>query len=80
MANLLETNQEETISNLRKFSILIVPAALFIIDAYFVRKDGDYIIIGDTALTIRDIVLLFAFAVALVALMRPMEQKKYQQH
>ncbi|KKK99487.1 hypothetical protein LCGC14_2632260 [marine sediment metagenome] len=80
MQNLLDTNQEETISKLRKFSILLVPVALFIIDAYFVRRDGEYIIIGDTVLTVGDLLLLFLLAIALVALMRPMEQKKYQRH
>ncbi|KKK52917.1 hypothetical protein LCGC14_3100080 [marine sediment metagenome] len=80
MANLLDTNKEETVSLMRRLSIILVPAALFIIDKYFVRKEGEYIIIGDTTLTMGDAVLLFLLALTLVALMRPMEQKKYQKH
>lgn len=78
MANLLEKDQEEIDSRMRKFSILYVICGLLLVDAFFVRRDGDYIVIGDTRLTTMDLFLLIGFAVALVALLRPMEHKKYQ--
>ena len=79
MSNLLKENQEDNVSRLRVFSILIIPSVLIIIDQFLVRRDGDYIVIGETALQIGDIILLFFLALALVALMRPMDQKKYYQ-
>lgn len=80
MVNLLEPDQEEFDSKVWKLSFLAIIIFLFIIDNYFISRDGDYIIIGGSALTVRDLFILLAFAVALVALMRPMEHKKFQKH
>ncbi|MCE7734458.1 MAG: hypothetical protein GPJ54_06245 [Candidatus Heimdallarchaeota archaeon] len=78
MVTLLESDDGDSVSIIRKYSILVIIISLFLLDKFYVRRDGDYIIIGDTALEVGDLILLFLLALAIVALMRPMEQKKYQ--
>jgi len=61
-----------------KYSLFFIIVSLFLIDKYLVRKEDDYIIIGDIAFTVGDLIILFFFALALIALLRPMEHKNYR--
>lgn len=77
MVTLIDNERNKSSSYIIKYSLLIIVVSLYFIDKYLVRKDGDHIIIGDTALTVGDLFILFFFALALVALLRPMEHKNY---
>jgi hypothetical protein len=80
MDTLIDEQKINQQSFVRKFSIFGVILCLLILDLTKVRKDGNYIIIGDTAVELFTLFLLFMLALGLVALLRPMETKKYMQH
>lgn len=80
MSKLLRNDKDKIGDKKYQLSIFVILVSLFLIDTYFVKRVGNYVIIGDTALTIRDIFILFMFTLALIALMRPMEHKKFQMH
>ncbi len=78
MVNLIDNQQKEEISGSTKHKFFVIILILLAVDTFLVKRDGDYIIIGDTALEVFDVVMLFFFAIAIIALMRPMDHKMYQ--
>ncbi|MHA2029046.1 MAG: hypothetical protein ACXAC2_16470 [Candidatus Kariarchaeaceae archaeon] len=77
---MLESNEVDRPTIFRKLSVFIIVGILFILDRSHVRRDGNYIILGDAVLDTITLFLLFMLALSLVALMRPMESKNYMKN